>query len=49
MKKKIMIGIVCIGVLAAVWLVYKNYIRDKNKRVIKEGSFEIIIDDTYKK
>ena len=48
MKKKVVIGIVGIGVLAAGYLVYIKYIRDRNKRVIKEGSFEIVIDDSYK-
>jgi len=49
MKKKVVIGIVSgIGVLAAGWFVYIKYIRDRNKRVIKEGSFEIVIDDSYK-
>jgi hypothetical protein len=48
MKKKVVIGLVGIGVLAASWFVYIKYIRDRNKRVIKEGSFEIVIDDSYK-
>ena len=47
MKKKVIIGIVSIGVLTAGWFGYK-FIRDKNKRVIQEGSFEIVIDDSYK-
>jgi hypothetical protein len=47
MIKKIAIGIVGIGLLSAIWFGYK-FNRDKNKRVIKEGSFEIIIDDSYK-
>jgi uncharacterized membrane protein YukC len=48
MQKKVLIGIVGISVLAAGWFVYIKYIRDRNKRVIKEGSFEIVIDDSYK-
>jgi hypothetical protein len=48
MKKKVVIGIVGIGVIAAGWLVYIKFIRDRNKRIIREGSFEIVIDDSYK-
>jgi hypothetical protein len=48
MKKKVVIGIVGVTALAAGWFVYIKYIRDRNKRVIKEGSFEIVIDDSYK-
>jgi hypothetical protein len=48
MIKKVVIGFVGIGVITALWFGF-IFIRDKNKRVIKEGSFEIIIDDSYNK